>query len=145
LIEDERGLRAEGKLTLEVPRARDAHALMRDGALYLSIGYRVSRGGSAQERDKRILKSVELLETSVVSIPANPHARVTGVKSAAACESIREFEELLRVALGLSAREAKRVAAGGWKAFRQDDGAADSEELAAMAAALTQTTLLLRK
>ncbi|HEX6996140.1 MAG TPA: HK97 family phage prohead protease [Gammaproteobacteria bacterium] len=134
--EDSRGLRAEGKLTLDVQRAKDAHALMRDGALYLSIGYRVPPGGAAYERDKRTLKAIDLLETSLVSVPANPNARVTGVKSFHECESVRDFEALVREALGMSAREAKRLAAVAWPALRSDD----SEELAGIAAELKRIT-----
>src|SRR5690554_4588516 len=41
LKETDSGLLASGRLTLDVPQAKAAHALMRDGALSLSIGYSI--------------------------------------------------------------------------------------------------------
>jgi HK97 family phage prohead protease len=68
--EDQKGLRLEGKLTLETQRGAEARALAKDGALALSIGYQT------QDADwidgKRILKEVKLFEVSLVSIPMNP-------------------------------------------------------------------------
>jgi hypothetical protein len=51
--------------------------------------------------------------------------------TAAACKSIRDFESLLR-ACGFSNRQAKALAAGGWRALRPDDDvdADQSSELA---------------
>ena len=51
LAEDARGLYVRGRLNLAVARARDIHALMRDGAVDgLSIGFRVERA-RPDERD----------------------------------------------------------------------------------------------
>lgn len=116
LTEDAKGLKAEGKLTLDVTRGRDAHALMKDGALSLSIGYRVRQDG--YERTTRVLKELELLEVSLVAVPANPHARVTAVKA-----DIRGPADLQRALmdLGYSQREAKRIVAGGWAALSKQE------------------------
>src|SRR3989304_10622453 len=115
LAEDRRGLAVEGKLS-PTRRGNEAHALMKDDALGLSIGYRVRTGGESFARSNRILKAVDLVEISVVALPANLAARITSVKSAAFLrpESIREFEFRLREACGFSVREAKRIASAGW-------------------------------
>jgi uncharacterized protein len=133
LKENAHGLAVQGKLTLATQRGAEAHALMKDDALGLSIGFRVNPGGEAYQRSNRILKSLQLFEVSAVAIPANPGARVTGVKSAEFMrpQSIRDFEAALRDVCGFSVREAKRIASAGWPALlRRDD--AEGEEIAAM-------------
>jgi HK97 family phage prohead protease len=97
LREDRNGLRVAGKLALEVRRGAEAHALMKAGALGLSIGYIVRDAG--RDSGNRVLKQVELLEISVVSMPANHGARITGVKSGPAVNDIRDaraYEKFLR-------------------------------------------------
>src|SRR5690606_29053787 len=116
LKETELGLLATGRLTLDVPNAKSAHDLMRDGALSLSIGYYVPKGGAEIQHRARLLKEIDLHEISAVALPANPQARITRVKSFNADDpNIREFEAAARDALGLSAREVKRLLSGGWK------------------------------
>ncbi len=139
LKEDRRGLAVTGRLTLGTKRGAEAHALMKDDALGLSIGYRVNPGGITYQASNQILTSIELFEISAVAIPANPLARVTGVKSAALLrpKNIREFEAALRDVLGLSHREAKRVASAGWSTLERRDDASD--ELQEIAVLLTQT------
>ena len=133
IAEDRYGLSVEGKLTLATKRGSEAHALMRDGALGLSIGFRVKSGGAAYEGNQRVLKALDLVEISAVSMPANVAARVTSVKSFAAFqrpENIREFEAALRDACGFSVREAKRIASAGWPALMRRDDA--GEQIAAL-------------
>lgn len=133
IVEDERGLAVEGRLTLEVQRAKEAYALLRDGALGgLSIGFRTRRS-EAGEHGGRLLTELELLEISLVTLPANRAAMVAAVKAAARIDTIRDFETALRDELGFSHRAAKRLASGGWPALEERDvpgGALD--ELAAV-------------
>lgn len=130
LEETAMGLWGVGKLTLATKRGGDAHALMRDGALGLSIGYAAT---SARQSDSgtRVLTEIDLIEVSAVSIPANHRARVVAVK-AALCASRASFEHAQRHAFGLSAREAKRVAALGWRGLSgtNSDDTPDTDELA---------------
>lgn len=80
LREDDRGLLVAGRLTLDARDGADAHALLRSGALNgLSIGYRV-RDFDRRPGGGRLLKDIELVEISIVSLPANTQARVTSVK-----------------------------------------------------------------
>ncbi|MCF4166481.1 HK97 family phage prohead protease [Zavarzinia compransoris] len=82
VIEDETGLRVEGRLALETARGREALSLLRLGALDgLSIGY--STVGAAIAADgARLLQAIELHEISLVTLPANDAARVSWVKAA---------------------------------------------------------------
>ena len=82
--EDARGLRVRGKLNLAVERARDIHALMREGAVDgLSIGFRVERARAERPTGLRRLEKLDLWEISVVTFPMLPDARVETVKHAA--------------------------------------------------------------
>jgi len=135
LAEDSRGLKVGGKLTMALQRAKDAHALLKDDALSLSIGYRVRADGV--EGRNRVLKDIELLEVSLVAVPANPRAQITGVKD---LRGPADLQRLLQD-IGLSQREAKRIVAGGWSALRQTE----SPELSTVAAALRRHAAALTK
>lgn len=81
--EDERGLKVRGRLNLAVARARELHALMRDGGLDgLSIGYRVVKSRANASGGRRLL-DLDLWEVSLVTFPMLPGARVDQVKRAA--------------------------------------------------------------
>ena len=83
IAEDLRGLRVRGRLNLAVERARDIHALMRDGAVDgLSIGFRVERARAERPTGLRRLERLDLWEISVVTFPMLPGARVETVKQA---------------------------------------------------------------
>lgn len=122
LAEDDYGLNLKGQLTLEVEKAREAHALMKAGALALSIGYQVPAGGAVALGHGRELRVVDLYEVSAVAVPANQKARITEVKS------IRDFEAVLRDELGCTSRQAKRLAAGGYNALTGRDGSREFSE-----------------
>jgi hypothetical protein len=136
------GLEVVGKLALEVTEAKSAHALMRDGALGLSIGYKVARDGAQIRSDGvRMLRDVDLFEVSLVAVPADTSAKITAVKGFEfALENPREFERAVREALGLSSREAKRLMADGYRGLVRDERSDSSEELAAIAAKLQRIT-----
>ncbi|WP_029030648.1 HK97 family phage prohead protease [Salinarimonas rosea] len=83
LEEDARGLRVRGRLNLAVGRAREIHALMREGAIDgLSIGYRVTKAAAEPGTRRRLLHEVDLWEISIVTFPMLPAARVAAVKAA---------------------------------------------------------------
>jgi HK97 family phage prohead protease len=129
--EDSKGLVVRGELTLESTGGRDAYALMKHASsvhqnLGLSIGYRIRPDGYeiSDRTGVRILKDLDVMEFSVAVCPANPRARVLGVKSAAWTE--RDFEEYLRDA-GLSREAAKRFVLRGYSglADQRDADAGD--------------------
>jgi HK97 family phage prohead protease len=119
--EDARGLFLAGKLTLETRRGAEARALAKDGALALSIGFQTR--DAVYEKDQRVLKDLALFEVSLVSMPMNPQARLTSVKSATADEirNAVQFERFLKQH-GFANSLARRLAAGWNHAVgRQDD------------------------
>ncbi len=81
ITEDEKGLKVDGQLVLETARGLEAHALLKAGALNgLSIGFR-ARGSERGPNGVRVLTDVELIEISLVSLPAASKARVTKVRN----------------------------------------------------------------
>ena len=114
------GLEVEGQLALDVGNAKRAYSLAKTGALAMSIGYGIPAGGYEMKSGVRHIKQIELAEISLVAVPANPGAILREVKSVKDCNTIREYEDLLREALGLSAREAKRVASKSWQVLNRD-------------------------
>jgi HK97 family phage prohead protease len=111
--EDNKGLKLEGRLLIDsVTQAKEAHALLQAGAINgLSIGYMPLAWEYETRKEKRvrILKEIDLWETSLVTFPANPKAIVGSVKSTD-IKSIRDAEDYLRDA-GLGRSEAKAVIA----------------------------------
>lgn len=70
---------AEGKLSLGLASAQEAHVRLKDGLIDgLSIGYEVIK--EKFDKGVRQLTEVKLWEVSLVTFPANPLARVTNVK-----------------------------------------------------------------
>jgi HK97 family phage prohead protease len=82
LFEDDKGLYVEGLLLMAVARAREAYALLKAGVVNgLSIGYTPGRWLRDAGSGIRKLQSIDLWEISLVTMPANPAAKVTVVKS----------------------------------------------------------------
>lgn len=117
--EDAKGLHVRGAINLKTTRGRDAFEHVRAGdATGLSIGFRIPEGGRTYTgKGAFLLSQVDLFEVSIVALPANPKARITGHKTLG---SKAEAETMLREA-GLPRAAAARFAAGGWKALAGDD------------------------
>jgi uncharacterized protein len=138
MSEDSKGLAVEGRLILDVQQAREAHSLMKAGALDgLSIGYVTVSDGWDKDTQTNRLKAVDLWEVSPVTFGANPDALIESVKS---ITTIRELEQHLRDG-GLSAAAAKKVAVGGWKALDPRDA---DEDASAVIAELRKSIATLR-
>ncbi|GAA5664506.1 hypothetical protein Brsp07_02998 [Brucella sp. NBRC 14130] len=77
------GLHITGKLLVDdVARAREVRALVKSGAVRgISIGF-ITKASSPRSGGGRSIKSLELLEASLVTIPMHPGAKVTSAKSA---------------------------------------------------------------
>lgn len=113
MVEDSKGLRVKGQLCLETGRGKEAHALLKMGALNgLSIGFVSKQWSYDRDSEIRTLTEVDLWEVSLVTFPANGASRVTGVKGAdvGAIATIRDAERALRDA-GLSAEAARAFVA----------------------------------
>lgn len=100
----EKSIREDGKGLLgtweiiDTQAGLDAYKLLKRGAIRsMSIGYIPKTWEWQKEGETRLLKEIDLLENSVVSIPMNDQARVTSVKSETDLESvIRTYEKLMR-------------------------------------------------
>lgn len=80
LVEDHRGLKVSGRLVLETAQGREAHALLIAKAIDgLSIGFRAISSERGPNGGRR-LTQIELVEISLVVLPAASKARVTSVK-----------------------------------------------------------------
>jgi hypothetical protein len=78
------GLGVNGRLFLEDPAAQKALVHMKGGSVRgISIGFLPPKGDSVEYRQDgaRVLKSIHLVELSLVPIPAAPRAQITSVKS----------------------------------------------------------------
>lgn len=125
--ENAKGLKVEGELfAINTDRGQYIYEGLKANALDgLSIGYRAKEFvlGTKPGEPRRTLKSVDLVELSVVTFPMNDKARVGAVK-AGDIKTIRDFEDWLREA-GFSNAQAKAIASRGFKASepRDEDGA----------------------
>ncbi|MGE7152327.1 HK97 family phage prohead protease [Methylorubrum rhodesianum] len=138
LREDDHGLFVRGQFNLETTRGRDAHAHAKAGDVSgLSIGFFVADGGmKAGERGTAILTDLDLMEISVVALPANRRARLN---------SKAEVVDLLRKS-GLSKEAAARLATGGWPALvGQNDDEDAARQIQAAAARIQQLTKTMRQ
>jgi len=99
MSEDDNGLMLKGKLAMDTVKGKEAHALLKMGAINgLSIGFMTKQSKFDEKTEVRTLTEVELWEVSLVTFPANTKARVTQVKAAEAgsITTIREAEKTLR-------------------------------------------------
>mgnify|MGYP001172534430 FL=1 len=123
--EDRKGLWVEGELfALDTERGRYIYEGLKAGVLDgLSIGFMVreSKLGTKPSEPARTLTNIDLWEVSIVTFPANPKARVTGVK-AFTQEDVRLLQAILRDE-GFSHKDTATVISGLKKldAWRQRD------------------------
>lgn len=98
MAEDAKGLKIKGKLALETTRGKEAHALLKMGALNgLSIGFMSKAWEYDRETEVRTLTQVDLWEVSLVTFPANEKSRVTHVKAASdEMAAPKDAERILR-------------------------------------------------
>lgn len=124
LQEDAKGLYVEGRLLVnDVPKAKEAHALLKAGALSgMSIGFMPVVSEWDDKQELRTLKEVDLWEVSLVTFPANDDARVSDVKSIDEIKDERDLEQFLREAGGFSRSCAKAVIAKARSAAQREAG-----------------------
>jgi HK97 family phage prohead protease len=141
VTEDGNGLRMKGRIAMKTRRGQEAFDLIKIGAMNgLSIGFRTIK----DEMDGKIrrLKEIDLYEVSLVTMPANAMATVTGIKS---IDSERSFEAFLREN-GFSRWDAKTITSAGYRAWadRRDAEAnvldADQRDAEALKQLLVQLT-----
>jgi Escherichia/Staphylococcus phage prohead protease len=109
LTEDDRGLHGEFKIS-RTTRGHDAYQLLRDGAIdSMSIGYIPEDQEFDEKSGVRQLKSVELLEISLVSIPMNGEARITAVKAARVPEPVVSGPSVASLRLHITRKRLERI------------------------------------
>jgi HK97 family phage prohead protease len=97
MAEDKKGLRVKGQLALDTVRGKEAHALLKLGALNgLSIGFVSKQWAYDRDSEVRTLTEIDLWEVSLVTFPANAKARVTNVKAATDVATPKDAERILR-------------------------------------------------
>ena len=134
LAEDGRGLHVRGQLNMQTDAGKQAYAHLREQDINgLSIGFRIPPFGAESRDGVRQIKAADLVEISVVSLPADLSARVTVVKSEQPA-TLRDFERALQT-IGYSRREAAAIAQHGFGAQPDDD----TEAIEAALAVLHQT------
>lgn len=132
--EDDKGLFMKGKLA-PTARGTEMYTLMkmqpRPAISGLSIGYIPIKWKmrSTPDEPRRTLEQVKLIETSPVTFPANPKARVQSAKN---ITGIRLAEKALRDA-GFSASEAKAIVARGFTSQSHQRDVGGLGDLAAFA------------
>ena len=117
IYEDQKGLFVSGRLLVgEVQKAKEAHALMREGAVTgLSIGYSAKEYSVDTDTWVRTLTDIDLFEVSQVTFPMLDTARVDAVKNRikeGQLPSLKEFEAFLRES-GFSKSHATAIASRG--------------------------------
>jgi HK97 family phage prohead protease len=147
LTEDAHGLAGKGALWLEeAPNARVAYKGMETKAITgLSIGYYVIRSSYNEKTGIRTLEEVDLVECSIVTVPANDEARIDSIKARiahGALPSLPDFEKLLREA-GFSKTQSAVIANRGLKHLLRSESDNDSKanDLAPMIAQANGFTL----
>lgn len=108
LAEDQKGLYIEGVLSLASTRGADTAALLKiakqvEYRVGLSIGFTADEVEFDDATGARLLKTINLWETSITPFPANKNARIESIKS------IRNIEQILRDVGGCSGEAAKRA------------------------------------
>lgn len=119
IYEDEKGLFVKGRLLVDdVQRAKEAYALMREGAVTgLSIGYYPKEYSTNTDTYIRTLTDIDLYEVSQVTFPMLDSARIDAVKNRirdGALPSLKDFEGFLRES-GFSKAHATTIAGCGLK------------------------------
>jgi hypothetical protein len=130
MVEDDKGLRIKGQLALDTTRGKEAHALLKLGAINgLSVGFISKQWAYDRETDVRTLTEIDLWEVSLVTFPANEKARVTHVKSGDELAAPKDAERLLRDA-GFSKSDATAFVS---RVMRMGEARRDSADSTAQA------------
>lgn len=138
MTEDAKGLHIKGMLALDTTKGKEAHALLKMGALTgLSIGFMSKQWVYDRESEVRTLTEIDLWEVSLVTFPANEKARITNVKSASELATPKDAERVLRDA-GFSKSDATALVS---RVMRMGEERSDSVDSTAKALNAAQRLL----
>lgn len=108
--EDDYGLKAVGVIDMNHKDGPSIYSALKRGAMDgLSIGFTMSEGDfETKGEGGRLIKNMNLMETSIVSFPCEGRALITAVKSdILGLRSLKDLENFLRDVGGFSASMAK--------------------------------------
>lgn len=144
LEEDSKGLFARGELTPRHSTAEDLKAAMEHGTVPgLSVGFVVTKDGFEKSAAGRVFKSIHALrEISVVTMPANDQSLIESMKSTDGLETVRDVEDWLRDAAGLSRNTAQSLIAQMKSAIRRESE--DDGDLASLVKQITSFPSILK-
>ena len=139
MVEDAKGLRIKGQLALDTVRGKEAHALLKLGALNgLSIGFVAEEWTYDRDAQIRTLTEIDLWEVSLVTFPANEKARITNVKASPDdMAAPKDAERILREA-GFSKADATAFVS---RVMRMGEARSESADSAAQALKAAQRLL----
>jgi HK97 family phage prohead protease len=125
---DDHGLWLEGTISQVVQRGKEAIDLIKMGAIDgLSIGYYTMKETWDSATKSLLLDEVDLIETSIVTMPANTLARISEIKSKSdKIQTIRHIENLLRDA-GYSRKDSQAILHG--ELFKAEQSERDAGEI----------------
>lgn len=130
MTEDAKGLKISGRLALGTSRGKEAHALLKMGALNgLSIGFVSKQWTYDKDTAIRTLTEIDLWEVSLVTFPANGKSRITNVKSCEELNAPKDAERILRDA-GFSKADALAFVS---RVMRMGEARRDSADSTAVA------------
>jgi len=108
--QDKKGMLITGEINLDTSRGKDTFGLMRAGHVkHMSIGFIPT--DFKDKDDVRHIYELEIVEVSLVTLPANPKATVTNIESKADA-----FAWQLSVQTGIPFHEAKNMVSSELKA-----------------------------
>jgi HK97 family phage prohead protease len=148
-IEGER-LVLTGRLNLDVQRAKEVRALILAGdTTGLSVGVDADMKDVERSRGGLVFRTANLMETSVVGMPADTEARISMAASASSITTRAAFERFLKRS-GFSGASASGIAARGWSGVskateRAAESTQSTNELLAKIAAATAEITNIRK
>jgi phage head maturation protease len=135
------GLSVTGRIAIDTEAGQRAYALAKiAGALSMSVQFTANAADIRNVGGVQVIDALDLIEVSLTAIPANPDARLSGIKAFADMDSPTQFERALRSALQLSQRQAKQATAAAWPLLRRD-GVAEIQHREGVSAAVTKSAV----
>lgn len=98
IVVDKKGIFIEAKVSEAAEKLHGVHSLIKDGALKsFSVGFYVKDGKHDKAKDTFVISDVELLEISVVSVPANQESLFSVKKGFESTEEYESFKKQFEV------------------------------------------------
>ena len=132
-VEDDHGLKVSCQLDMDSPKAAQTHRMLRDGRIgEMSFGY-VTRE-SESKSDHLLLKSLELLEVSVVPIGANRATSISNVKGGGQADVHNSKDATMTVSVKTAQDRVEAMTKADELAAQAKDGELDSAGKAELSA-----------